>query len=102
MPYGWCKSSEANIVHLNWHQIAQDDGSGTGQSLISGIAALEEDDKESRLIQVLDLEVVLDKVRPQRNDQEISLDELGGSLDLAPDSLILAADDSYVARVFLE
>ncbi|MGB3740753.1 MAG: hypothetical protein WA968_01670 [Castellaniella sp.] len=63
---------------------------------------MEEDDKESRLIQVLDLEVVLDKVRPQRNDQEISLDELGGSLDLAPDSLILAADDSYVARVFLE
>jgi len=74
---------------------------GSGGSLVTSIAKLDGDGADSRLAQVLDVEQILRDVFPQQApaaDGALSGVEVG----LPPGSVVLAADDSAVARMMIE
>ena len=88
------------IVRLEWKQIVPADGSGVG-SLITSLARLDGDTDQTRLAQILDVEQILRDVMPTE-EVKINKDTVGAALVLPPGSVILAADDSAVARSMIE
>ena len=87
------------IVRLEWKQVLSAEGHGGG--LVTSIARLDGSAENTRLAQVLDVEQILRDVFPQqlqagREDAVIPL------LQLPPGTVILAADDSAVARMMIE
>ena len=88
------------IVRLEWKQIVPADGSGVG-SLITSLARLDGDTDQTRLAQILDVEQILRDVMPTE-EAKINKDTVGPALALPPGSVILAADDSAVARSMIE
>jgi two-component system chemotaxis response regulator CheV len=85
------------IVRLEWKQVLSAEGSGGG--LVTSIARLDGDTESTRLAQVLDLEQVLRDVFPEQHQVEI---ESTHKLDIPPGTVVLAADDSAVARMMIE
>lgn len=85
------------IVRLEWKQVLSAEGSGGG--LVTSIARLDGDTESTRLAQVLDLEQVLRDVFPEQHQVEI---ESAHKLDIPPGTVVLAADDSAVARMMIE
>lgn len=84
------------IVRLEWKQVLSAEGRGGG--LVTSIARLDGSAENTRLAQVLDVEQILRDVFPlQGNDTEVS-----EKLHLPPGAVILAADDSAVARMMIE
>lgn len=87
------------IVQLEWrHLLAADSSSSV---LLSGVARIDGDTPDSRLAQVLDVEQILRDVLPGGNnnsDKNASL----AKLRLPEGSVILAAEDSAVARMLVE
>ena len=86
------------IVRLEWKQVLSAEGSGGG--LVTSIARLDGNAENTRLAQVLDVEQILRDVFPEAaaaaQDAEIP------KLQLPPGTVILAADDSPVARMMIE
>jgi two-component system chemotaxis response regulator CheV len=85
------------IVRLEWKQVLSAEGSGGG--LVTSIARLDGNAENTRLAQVLDVEQILRDVFPEADaaqETEIS------KLHLPPGTVILAADDSPVARMMIE
>jgi two-component system chemotaxis response regulator CheV len=87
------------IVRLDWSQVLSAEGSNAG-GMVTSIARLDGDVNSTRLAQVLDVETILRKMMPAEGD-EIS-EEAVGKLPLKPGTLVLAADDSVVARNLIE
>ena len=87
------------IVRLDWANVLA--AEGNGGNLVTSIAKLDGDTDKSRLVQVLDVEQILRNVMPS-TQQTISSEALGSSVQLPPGSIVLAADDSPVARMMLE
>jgi two-component system chemotaxis response regulator CheV len=87
------------IVRLDWSQVLSAEGSNAG-GMVTSIARLDGDVNSTRLAQVLDVETILRKMMPAEGD-EIS-EEAVGKLPLKPGALVLAADDSVVARNLIE
>ncbi|AGX87938.1 chemotaxis protein [Candidatus Symbiobacter mobilis] len=85
------------IVRLEWKQVLSAEGRGGG--LVTSIARLDGDAEDTRLAQVLDVEQILRDVFPDQHAIEVDLD---GRLHLPAGSVILAADDSAVARAMIE
>ena len=87
------------IVRLEWKQVLSAEGTGGG--LVTSIARLDGNAENTRLAQVLDVEQILRDVFP---DQHKSLDEKTTlpPVTIPPGSVILAADDSAVARMMIE
>ena len=87
------------IVRLEWKQVLSAEGTGGG--LVTSIARLDGNAENTRLAQVLDVEQILRDVFP---DQHKSLDAhtLLPQVTIPPGSVILAADDSAVARMMIE
>ncbi len=87
------------IVRLDWKQALSAEGTGGG--LVTSLARLDGDQEGSRLAQVLDVEQILRDVFP---DQHHTFREgtpmPKGSIPAG--SVILAADDSAVARMMIE
>lgn len=87
------------IVRLDWRNVLAADGNGG--SLVTSIAKLDGDADNTRLVQVLDVEQILRNVMPPASDA-ISPESVGAAIALPPGSIVLAADDSPVARMMIE
>ncbi|MEI8158949.1 MAG: chemotaxis protein [Burkholderiales bacterium] len=88
------------IVRLDWDQVLPAESSHAGAA-ISGIARLDGATADTRLAQVLDVEQILKTVMPVTTE-EINREVVGPELVLPPGSVILAVDDSAVARSVIE
>ena len=85
------------IVRLDWKQALSAEGTGGG--LVTSLARLDGDG--SRLAQVLDVEQILRDVFPDQH-RSFSEDQVMPKGSIPPGSVILAADDSAVARMMIE
>ncbi|MCL4770691.1 MAG: response regulator, partial [Burkholderiaceae bacterium] len=56
----------------------------------------------TRLAQVLDVEAILQMVSPEEEKHQVDPQKVGPKLKLKPGTIILAADDSFVARSLIE
>lgn len=90
--------SVEDIVRLNWSQVLSAEASTMG-SMVTSIARLEEDDN-TRLVQVLDVETIMRQLSTS-NGPDVDPDRIGPKLILPAGSMILAADDSTVARALI-
>ncbi|MDR7306390.1 chemotaxis protein [Rhodoferax saidenbachensis] len=87
------------IVQLDWkHLLAADSSSSM---LLSGVARIDGDAKDSRLAQVLDVEQILRDVFPATHSQENKNSGIP-KVNMPPGSIVLFADDSAVARMLVE
>jgi two-component system, chemotaxis family, chemotaxis protein CheV len=88
------------IVRLEWNQVLSAENTGGG--LVTSIARLKGDtEEEVRLAQVLDVEQILRDLFPKRSD-DVHADTVMPATSIPPGSVILAADDSAVARMMIE
>ncbi len=87
------------IVRLEWKQVLSAQGSGGG--LVTSIARLDGNAEHTRLAQVLDVEQILRDVFPPAH-QALPEDGAVPQLALPAGAVILAADDSPVARLMIE
>ena len=92
--------SVEDIVRLDWGQVLPAERGSSGAKVTS-IARLDGDVNQSRLAQVLDVESILGNVMPSE-ESEIDAASIGPVLKLKPGSVVLAADDSFVARAMIE
>jgi two-component system chemotaxis response regulator CheV len=87
------------IVRLDWSQVLSAEGSNAG-GMVTSIARLDGDVNSTRLAQVLDVETILRRLMPAEGDE---INEAAvGKLPMKPGTLIVAADDSVVARNLIE
>jgi len=93
--------SVEDIVRLDWKQVLSAESSGTGGKLVTSIARLDGNTDGSRLAQVLDVEAILQMVSPSDSHQ-VDPQKVGPKLKLKPGTIVLAADDSFVARSLIE
>jgi len=93
--------SVEDIVRLDWKQVLSAEASGAKGKLVTSIARLDGNTDESRLAQVLDVEAILQMVSPS-DGHEVTEEKVGAKLQLKPGCIILAADDSFVARSLIE
>jgi two-component system chemotaxis response regulator CheV len=87
------------IVRLEWSNVLA--AEGNGGDLVTSIAKLDGDAEKSRLVQVLDVEQILRNVM-HTAEEEITPLSVGAAVNLPEGSIILAADDSPVARMMIE
>ncbi|MBV5296517.1 MAG: chemotaxis protein CheV [Curvibacter lanceolatus] len=88
------------IVRLDWTQVLAAEGNAAS-GMVTSIARLDGDVDNTRLVQVLDVEAIQRRVSPTP-DQEVNPGTIGPSLNLRPGSVVLAADDSPMARTLME
>ena len=87
----------SEIVRLEWKQVLSAEGQGGG--LVTSIARLDGDREDTRLAQVLDVEQILRDVMPE---DPLAKRVKVPKIALPPGAVILAADDSAVARSMVE
>ncbi|HET9113161.1 MAG TPA: chemotaxis protein [Burkholderiales bacterium] len=92
--------SVEDIVRLDWSQVLSAESSAA-TGMVTSIARLDGDIDNSRLAQVLDVETILRQMSPP-DEAPINPDTIGPHITLKPGSVILAADDSVVARSLIE
>jgi two-component system, chemotaxis family, chemotaxis protein CheV len=88
------------IVRLDWKQVLSAENSAAG-GMVTSIARLDDDVNGQRLVQVLDVESILRRVMPT-SDGEMTPDNVGPQVKLRDGTMIVAADDSFVARAMIE
>ena len=91
--------SVEDIVRLDWQQVLSAEGSAAS-GMVTSIARLSGDNKD-QLAQVLDVETILRQVMPS-NELEVDPGRIGPKVTIKPGTVILAADDSLVARTMIE
>jgi two-component system chemotaxis response regulator CheV len=89
----------SDIVRLDWKQVLSAEGHGSG--LVTSIARIDGDNESSRLAQVLDVERILQDVLPNAVRFEKNEDD-GVHVKLPAGTMVLAADDSAMARALIE
>ncbi len=87
------------IVRLEWKHVLSAEGSGGG--LVTSIARLDGAAENTRLAQVLDVEQILRDVFPTEH-QALPDDAQVPKVVIPPGTVVLAADDSAVARMMIE
>jgi two-component system chemotaxis response regulator CheV len=92
--------SVEDIVRLDWGQVLPAERGSSGAKVTS-IARLDGDVNNSRLAQVLDVESILGDVMPSQ-ESEVDVASVGQVIKLKPGTMVLAADDSFVARSLIE
>jgi two-component system chemotaxis response regulator CheV len=93
--------SVEEIVRLDWSQVMSAEHSA-GSGMVTSIARLEpQEGQPGRLAQVLDVETILQRLNPESEPQHIE-QAVGGKIHLKPGTVVLAADDSVVARALIE
>jgi two-component system chemotaxis response regulator CheV len=93
---GFAVESVEEIVRLDWSQVLSAEQSAAG-GMVTSIARLDGDNEDTRLAQVLDVEQILRQITP-RDAKDIDSETIGAKLVIKAGSVILAADDSAVAR----
>src|SRR6218665_3032653 len=93
--------SVEDIARLDSKQVLSAQTSGAAGKLVTSIARLDGNTDESRLAQVLDVEAILQMVSPS-DDHQVTAEKVAAKLALNPGAIILAADDSFVARSLIE
>jgi two-component system chemotaxis response regulator CheV len=91
--------SVEDIVRLDWGQVLSAESTAVG-GMVTSIARLD-GANGSRLAQVLDVETILRSMNPT-DRPDVDPETIGPSLNLRPGTMILAADDSVVARTLIE
>ncbi|WP_295994036.1 chemotaxis protein [Rugamonas sp.] len=91
--------SVEEIVRLDWSQVLTAEGAAGG--MVTSIARLDGDVNNTRLAQVLDVETILRKMVPTEG-KDVDPETIGPKLKMKPGTIILAADDSVVARSLIE
>lgn len=94
--------SVEDIVRLDWKQVLSADNTGAGRNMVTSIARLDGNADGTRLAQVLDVEAILQMVSPSSAPQIDEELKVGPELNLKPGTIILAADDSFLARSLIE
>lgn len=91
--------SVEDIVRLDWRQVLSAEGNAA-DGMVTSIARLDGENSD-RLAQVLDVETILRRVMPPT---ESASDDSGQTpqVEIRPGTLILAADDSVIARTMIE
>lgn len=97
---GFAVEEVEEIVRLEWSQVLSAEANAVG-GMVTSIARLDSDSQTTRLALVLDVEKVLRDVLPSRVP-DVNAARVGAQLDIPPGSLVLAADDSFVARSQIE
>ncbi|HTD06543.1 chemotaxis protein [Undibacterium sp.] len=97
---GFAVESVEEIVRLDWSQVLSAESSGAGGGMVTSIARLDGDTENTRLAQVLDVEQILRQITPS-DGKEVDAVNMK-KLQLKPGTVILAADDSAVARGLIE
>ena len=93
--------SVEEIVRLDWSQVMSAEHSA-GSGMVTSIARLEPvDGEQARLAQVLDVETILRNLNPDAHSENVE-QAVGEKMKLKPGAVILAADDSVVARALIE
>jgi two-component system chemotaxis response regulator CheV len=87
------------IVRLEWKQVLSAEGTGGG--LVTSIARLDGNAENTRLAQVLDVEQILRDVFPEQH-RAVKEDTVMPEASIPAGSVVLAADDSAVARMMIE
>ena len=87
------------IVRLEWKHVLSAEGSGGG--LVTSIARLDGAAENTRLAQVLDVEQILRDVFPKEHEA-VPDDARVPKVSIPPGTVVLAADDSPVARMMIE
>ena len=77
------------------------ESSGSAGKLVTSIARLDGNTDNTRLAQVLDVEAILQMVSPS-DEHQVDPQKVGARLMLKPGTIVLAADDSFVARSLIE
>ncbi|MFZ1500675.1 MAG: chemotaxis protein [Giesbergeria sp.] len=93
--------SVEDIARLDWNQVMSAESSGTAGKLVTSIARLDGNTDNTRLAQVLDVEAILQMVSPS-DEHQVDPQKVGARLVLKPGTIVLAADDSFVARSLIE
>src|SRR5450830_12563 len=88
------------IVRLEWSQVLSAEASAAG-GMVTSIARLDGDVDNTRLAQVLDVEQILRDVAPS-DAKDVDPETIGDRLLMREGAVILAADDSGVARSLIE
>jgi two-component system chemotaxis response regulator CheV len=91
--------SVEDIVRLDWRQVLSAEGNAAG-GMVTSIARLDGENSD-RLAQVLDVETILRQVMPPA-ESGIDASNIGTHVDIKPGTVILAADDSLIARTMIE
>ena len=86
------------IVRLEWTDVLPSDAA-TSTALITSIAKINGDGVDGRLAQVLDVESIL---RLFQRPAEPTKGKLGDAIVLKNDQILIAADDSIIARTLIE
>ncbi|MHB1247001.1 MAG: chemotaxis protein [Sulfuriferula sp.] len=92
--------SVEDIVRLDWGQVLSAEAS-TADGLVTSIARLDGNTDRSRLAQVLDVETIL-RSMTATTGSDVNPETIGPKINLKPGSIVLAADDSIVARSLIE
>jgi two-component system, chemotaxis family, chemotaxis protein CheV len=94
--------SVEEIVRLDWSQVMSAERCAGSGGMVTSIARLpDENGVEGRLAQVLDVETILRDMNPD-SAPEINQQTVGAKIQIKPGSVVLAADDSVVARALIE
>lgn len=94
--------SVEDIVRLEWNQIlAADNTASVARGLVTSIARIDDGQGGTKLVQILDVESILQKVLPNE-EIDVQKDKVGPAVRLRPGAVVLAADDSFVARSMIE
>ncbi|MDA8327919.1 MAG: chemotaxis protein [Betaproteobacteria bacterium] len=92
--------SVEDIVRLDWGQVLSAEANAAG-GMVTSIARLDGNSDHTRLVQVLDVETILRNLMPT-TESAINPDMIGPKISLKPGTVVLAADDSVVARAMIE
>jgi two-component system chemotaxis response regulator CheV len=93
--------SVEEIVRLDWNCVMSAERSTGSGGLVTSIARLDDEVNGARLAQVLDLETILRNLAPT-DRPDVNPGTIGPAIKLKPGAVILAADDSVVARALIE
>jgi two-component system, chemotaxis family, chemotaxis protein CheV len=93
---GFAVESVEEIVRLDWSHVLSAESSAAG-GMVTSIARLDGNSETTRLAQVLDVEQILRQISP-RDTKDVDPETIGAKLVVKPGTVILAADDSAVAR----
>ena len=92
--------SVEDIVRLDWNQILSADDS-MARGYVTSIARLDGDKNTTRLAQILDVESILQRILPSA-EVDVQAHSVGPAVKIRAGSLVVAADDSFVARSMIE
>ena len=92
--------SVEDIVRLDWNQILSADGT-VARGYVTSIARLDGDQNSTRLAQILDVESILQRVLPNEA-VHVKAETVGPVVRIKTGSVVVAADDSFVARSMIE